>query len=227
MASVHLNFLQPQIPDLVKLTIFEAPAADGLFSPIEEITNIGVYPDYISEYTTDDATSATDWFAIQWTDSKGATTDMSAPRQGGVDVLPAIIVERVLLRDPTIKEGIALQEAEAVIQWYYKGADPYAIDPADVTYTILSGLTLLTMARCYVSAMASASQADSWTAGLVSMKSDTSTGSAQRNWQDLLSLANTLLGISMSVVAQMKAIEIAGGKQIASADLSRLIVEWQ
>jgi len=223
MASVHLNWVQPQLPDLVKLHIYESSTKDGIYTPFEEVTAIGTYPDYISEYTTDDAASVTGWFAIQWEDSKGAKTDISAPRQGGADMLPAVILSRVLLRDSAIKEGVALQEAEAIIQWYFQGVDPYSIIPSTVSYTKLSGLTLLTMARSYLAQSLAQSDTESFTAGLVSMKSGTQRD--LKNLVDLIGQANIMLGLNIGVVAQMEAIEIAGGASLVAADLSRLILE--
>ena len=229
MASVRIDFVKPNDPDLVALHIWEASEKEGVYNEIEEVDEIGTFPNYISYYTTDQAASTIGWFRIQWEDSKGATSELSEPRQGGADNLVSIIVDRVLLRDSSINEAVAVQEAEAVIQWYFGGKDPYSIDPATVSYTQMSGLTLLTLGRSllFEVLVGGSSSANSWTAGLVSLKSESGTGgSSTAGIFDLLKQANTLLGLSQSSIAQMEEITLAGGASvIVSRDQSRLLVE--
>ena len=225
MASVHLDFVPPNEPGLVALLIEEAIASTGPWSQIEEVTPVGTYPEYISEYTTDDAAGLTNWFRIRWRDNKGAHTEYTQPIQGGTETLPSKIVDRVLLRDSTIKEGVALEEAEGVIEWYFN-VDPYVIDASTVKYNVLSGLTYLVMARAYMVELLSSADTESFTAGLVAMKSGSSTRS-EKSIKSFVTWANGLLGTNYSVVAVMEPVEIPGLGKIVSADHSRLIVEWQ
>ena len=229
MASVRINFVQPTQADLVALHIEEAVDSAGPFNEIEVVTPIGTYPDYISHYTTDEATSISNWFRIRFKDSKNAFTDYSLPYKGGSETLVGEIVERVLLRDSSIKEAIAQQEAEAVIQWYYKGVDPYSIDPATVKYTTMKGLTLLTLAYALLFDQlgGGSSSADSWTAGLVSIRSGSTTSGGEADILKLLEQANSILGINVGVIAQMEEVHIAGGMAIVARDQSRLVVEFE
>ena len=223
MPSVHLDFIPPDEPDLVSLHIEEAPTAGGAWVAIEEVTAIGEYGNYITEYTTDDATGLTQWFRIRWEDSKGAFTPYSQAVQGGTESLVSEIVDRVMLRDPNIKEGVALQEAEAAIHKFYK-ADPYSIDLASVNAEILSGLTLMTMARCYIFSSLSESESEDYTAGIISQKSS-SDKKVNLDW--LIAQANGFLGTNYSVVMVMEEIEIAGGYAgEVTMDQTRLIVEF-
>lgn len=233
MPSVFLDFVPPNdIPNLVSLYILEATTKDGPFNEIEEVTEIGTSGNYITTYTTENATSKTNWFAIFWEDDKGAQTPYSAAVQGGTRTLVAEIVSRVLLRDPSINEAIATQEAEAAISDYYGVLDPYSIDPETVPPNVISGMTYYTMARCYISSAVSTSTAATaggkWVAGLVSL--DTSSSSKATsiwdNIENLLRVANRELGRSYSIVALMEEITVAGGyRRVVGADLSRLIIE--
>jgi hypothetical protein len=238
VASVRIDFVRPTEPDLVALRIFEASAIDGVYDEIERVTPIGTYPNYISYYTTDQATSVNGWFRIQWENSKGALSELSQPAQGGVQNLVAIVVGRMLLRDPSIEEAIAVQEAEAVIQWYFS-ADPYTVDPVGVSYNVLSGLTLMAMARCYLFTMAASETSTStdvsdYTAGLVSQRSGTRTSAAAGQTpfgsiDDLIAIANYWLGTSVSIVMLMEEVAVAGGlaRELVAIDQTRLIVEFE
>jgi hypothetical protein len=225
--SVALEFVPPTDEDIVKLRILEAPAKTGPFVQIEETTAVGTYPTYINNYTTALATSKTDWFAIQWVDSKGAESPVSAAVQGGSSTLAGEIVNRVMLRDPTLDENVVMQEALASIEMYYK-VDPTTVPLADASHAELSGLTLMTMARSYIFTSASSSQSgDQYVAGLVSQKAGSSSSSSG-NLQDWIDWANKFLGTNYSVILLMEEIEIAGGTaSIPSMDQSRLIVEIQ
>jgi hypothetical protein len=215
--------------DVTKLLIYEGPSKNGPFNIIETVTPVGSYPDYINNYTTDDALSATDWFAIRWEDSKGARTELSAPLQGGTQSLPGEIVSRMLLRDPMIDENVALQEAEAVISEYYGVLDPYSIDVNTVAPNILNGLTLLAMAYTYITATSTSSSttAQKFTAGLVSIDAGTSAKSNVQTSIDLLfKQANRLLGRNYSRIMQMKQLAVAGGyTRLMGVDLSRTEID--
>lgn len=232
--SVYLDFIPPnQIPNLAKLHIFESADQNGTFDEIEVVTPVGSTGNYITSYTTDKATSASNWFTIQWEDDKGALTDMSDPVQGGTRTLVYEIVQRVLLREPNLSEEIVVQEAEAAISDYYGVIDPYSIDPSTVSPKILSGLTNLTLARTYISRTisATATEGTKWVAGLVSL--DTTSGSSKSadpvdRVKALLALANHDLGRNYTVIMLLEEIEVAGGyQQVVAQDLSRSIIEVQ
>lgn len=226
MASAPLSFLPPTDEDIVALRIHEAPTVDGPFVQIERTTAVGTYPNYIDHYTTALAASASNWFSIQWEDSKGALSDLSVAVKGGTETLVHRVTSRVLLRDGTLNEVVVSQEAEAVIQDYF-GLDPYSIDPTTVSYSILSGLVMLTMARSYLMVLYASGSGMKFTAGLISL--DT-TSAAKRSLDDIqkyINAANTALGRTYSAVLLMKEIEVGGGlKQLVDVDVSRLIVEY-
>lgn len=222
MFPVHLDFIPPDVPDLAKLYIYEAPAKTGPWTLIETVTPVGTQGDYISEYTTTLATSKTDWFAIEWEDVKGASFGMSQGVQGGVESLVSEIVDRVRLRDPSVNEEVAAQEAEAVVEQFFGTVDPLSVVVSDATARQLSGFTLLTLVR---SKLVTISQGSStgYTAGLVSQ-----TGATNTSLPDLKALiqeANILLGSSFSVILQMKDNCIAGGTVSGAVDQSRLLVD--
>lgn len=227
MPSVHLTFTPPAREGFTKLYIYEAPAVDGTFVLRETITAIGEFPDYIREYSTDQALNVYDWFAIQWEDNKGVQTDISASVRGGSTTLVGQVVNRMLLRDPTLDEIIAQQEAEAAVADYYSVIDPYAIAYANISPMIISGLTNLALVRSYLTRVITATTAgSSWTAGIVAMKDSSGGSQSLDSLKALLAMANRDLGKSLSLKFLMAEIEVAGGyRQLVSADISRLIVE--
>jgi hypothetical protein len=230
MVAVKLDFLPPLDDDIVALKIYESSTPDGVFNEIERATEVGTYPVYITEYTTDQAVSKSDWFAIAWENSVGALGDLSHPIQGGTTTVVGEIVSRALLRDPTLNENVLAQEAEGVVYAYY-GKDAYSpeIKPTPNEY---SGLTLLTMARAIIFTSA-ASMSDSgsgatasWVAGLVSMKYDTGSTSSRTKLtvEDLLALAARLLGIPRARIGHLVQPEIVRGMAVDfSLDQSRLL----
>lgn len=226
MASVILDFVPPLSPGVTKLHIYEAPTQGGVFSPIETVEDVGTYPTYISQYSTDQATSTDNWFAIQWEDDKGVRGDLSAPIQGNTTTLIGRIVSRVLLRDPTIDENVAVQEAEAAVAAYYGVDDPYTI--TTFTYPEISGLTWLTMARAYIgSLVVSGSAGDSYTAGLVSQKSSSgSTADKSKMVEEFINLANSALGLNLTYVALLQDIDPLGIGTVSAIeyDQSRLTI---
>lgn len=223
MASVPLRFIAPADPDMEQLQVFESDAPDGTFNLIDTVTEIGTYPEYITEYTTANATSATNWFAIKWIDTKGASTDLSASVQGGTESLVSYISSRIMLLDPSINESVLLQQAEDVVGQYFNTEDPLLVTPSQATSRQKSGLTFLTMARYRLLSLSNATA--SWTAGLVSMKSADTTETLKAI-NEMVKQAERMLGLGYSVVAQMVLPEIVGGlSQIVSADISRLQIE--
>lgn len=232
MASVPLDFLPPTQDNIAALRIYESPAADGSFVQIERTEAVGTYPNYISKYTTDQASNAGNWFAIQWEDEDGNTSEISSPLQGGTRTLVQDLIDRVLLRDSTLDENIVAQEAEAVLSSYYGVNDPYTLPSGYANPAVMSGLTLLTMAHVYLFKIAtttSTGTVQKFTAGLVSMDQGSSASTSQQKLsdiEDLIRMANISLGTHHSVIGLLKEIEVADGvRQIVGVDLTRLIVE--
>lgn len=226
MASVPLRFTPPEIEGVVKLKIWESPTQAGTYLVIEEVTGVGIFPEYISHYTTDLATSKDNWFAISWVDNKNAETELSQPMQGGEETLVGKIVTRVLQRDGTVSVNIATQEAEAAIAKYFHVVDAFSVDPEGVSPSVLSGLTNLTLVRSYLTRIITSSSSSKWTAGIVSMDNSSEQKSQIANIEALLRLANADLGLSYSVILLMKEVTIAGRfKRLVGVDLSRSIFE--
>lgn len=224
MASVAFRLVPPDVEDLVLLRIYEGATADGQFNQIEDVNEIGTYPDYIDNYTTNAAADATDWFAVQWIDSKGAVTPLSAPVKGGTTTLVDEITRRVLERDGSLDLRVVTQEAEAAIEQYL-GVDPYTTyDQASFTYRTLTGLTYATLARAQITNLV-VSTGEGYTAGLVSQKSD-SGGASRDNIEWLIAEANKLLGLSLSFVMLLQDIDPTGLGTVSSIsyDQSRLAI---
>jgi hypothetical protein len=224
MASVYLRFVAPDVDDLIRMNIYEGTDPAGSFHLIETVTNIGTYPDYIDNYTTDVADSNTDYFAIEFIDNKEASTGLSAPVKGDLNLAVAEIQQRVLERDASINDRIALQETESALAYSFPGYDPY--DPNLVlTYVEKRGVTNLTLAMCYLTEMARII-GGSWVAGIVSLKvSDQAIKARADSIQRLIAQANKDLGLNFSMIAYLEDLEIAGGAQSAVVDQTRLLIE--
>jgi hypothetical protein len=198
--NVTLTFSSPDMADIVALHIYESVAALGPWNMIERTTAIGTYPGYITAYTTANATSESDWFAIAWEDSNGNVGAMSAGVLGGTQSLVGVVVARVLQRDRFLDPNVVRQEAEAAVESQFR-TDPYTVS-ADQSYRTINGLVYLTMARSYISASASSERSvQSATLGLVSFR-DESGNDRKVDVQALIDLANETLGISTSLVFQ-------------------------
>lgn len=225
MASVPLKFIPPDEPGWTTLHILESPTQLGTYTEIESVPS-GT-PNYIDSYTTDQATAVDNWFAIFWTDAKGAKTETSAGVQGGTETLVGVLVQRMLLRDPTINENIAAQEAEAAISSYFVVDDPSTIDASTVNPKILQGLTLLAMAWGYTVTQATSGTVQKFTAGLVSLDTGSTATKTTANIDQLLKLANNLLGRNFSMIMRLKEITVAGvtTSLISTVDLSRTMIE--
>jgi hypothetical protein len=222
MATVRLNFVPPPDLDIIELRIYEASAKIGPFSQIEIVTAIGEYPDYISTYTTVNATAVNHWFAIDWYDNKGGNLGMSDPIQGNAQYLISEIVSRVMVRDPSINENIIYDEAEAVLEAYLPdGTDIHSAMYDDVNAQERSGLTLLVQARCYLFDISEGEE--EYTVGLVSQRKKNSR--SLDFIKQLLTLASAQLGLSASRVLQMAEVEIVGVVQGAEVDQTRLLIE--
>lgn len=225
MAAVHLEFLPPASDDIVTLHVEEAPAIDGVYNEVQSFS-AGTYPNYITEADVTAATNPLDWFRIRWEDANGGFTDYSSPIQGGTTTLVAQIMDRVILRDPNVNKLVAGQEAEASVSEYFGVDDPYSVDPAEGTPKVLSGLTLLTLARAYTLRLITGGTVSKWAAGLVSMDQGST---ATQSWDAIdrmIALANKELGRNWSRVLLMEELSVAGGfKQLKSFDVSRAIIE--
>lgn len=206
MASVHLTFQPPDEPNITHLHIEEAPAKTGPFAEIENVTPVGVYPDYMTEFTCNLAVNALDWFRIRWEDDKGAFTAYSQPFPGGSTTLIGQIVRRVRERDTSLNVQVVIQEAEAAIQMHFGES----VDPYDTTlvasYRVLNGLTYLVMARAIIARTLLTQNTASATIGLVSWRKDT-TVQNRADVQQLLDLANKELGIGTSLVLQLEEVQ--------------------
>jgi hypothetical protein len=221
MASVALEFSAPFHPDLAELKIYEASEKDGPYTLIETVTEIGETPDYINSYTTDQAQNVENWFSIQWVDSKGAESQMSNPWKGNTDSIVSLITDRVLQRESTANADVVMQEAEAIAEQFFE-KDPYTVE-LPVSYRVLTGLTYLTLAAV-ISGQVIQAGGGSFTAGLVSMKVDNGTKLA--DLKAMVTQGMKYLGLSVSRVAQMKPVCIAGGmSEVVEFDLSRLVID--
>jgi hypothetical protein len=207
MFKIPLTFVPPDVENLVEMKIWEGATATGTFSTIETVTEIGSYPTYIDNYTTDQATSETDWFALSWVDDKGAETELTQAIQGGVKTLVSEITQRCLQRMPRLSLQVVTQEAEGSIQVYLgESTDPYDPDLLDETsYRQKNGLTYMTIARTLMGEMLMTSAVQQAQMGLISFKSANTT-QLLKNIQELIRLAESDLGISGSRVMDMERI---------------------
>lgn len=224
--SVRLDFAPPPQDDVVALHVYEGATVDGVYSQIERTMAVGVYPTYISHYTTDLANSVTDYFSIAWELGSGVLTPRSRGVKGGGDTsVVAKVVERVMQRDRTLDEAVVAQEAEAAVYSFF-GTDPYDATLVP-TYKELNGLVLLVLARSLIVRMiqtTASGSADSFTLGLVSAKADTSSSSqvnSDNAIKKLLDLAMSELGVPSSVILELAEPKYASG--LTSYDHSRLI----
>jgi hypothetical protein len=208
MVSIHLDVLPPDVRDLHHLDIWESSSPDGPWTLIDQITNIGSYPGYITEITTDQARFTDDWFAVDWMDTNGANTGLSNAIKGGTETVLGIIIRRVQRLNPMVDEVVVNQETEAILeQWFNKS--PYDVTTDDFDdgkmYRQLNGLSYLVLARVMLIKRMVDSDNASTTIGLVSMKSgDTKNSSAAI--QEFINIANRELGIATSLVLQMECV---------------------
>jgi hypothetical protein len=210
MASIPLRFVPPDIDNLTTLKVWEGSVADGAFVLIDTVTDIGEYPNYITEWTTQNANLVTDWFAISWVDDGDAESPLSAPIQGGTTTLVAKLIQRVRERNRNVDINVVQQEAEAVLQTYFGDtADPYDVT-LTANYKILNGLTYMTLARTLMAELLSQTEVNQATVGLVSFKSATGQNTLA-NIQELIDMAERDLGIGGSVVLDLDRLCITYG----------------
>jgi hypothetical protein len=226
--SVRIDLSPPPQDDVVALRIYEAAAEAGPYTQIERTSAVGTYPNYISHYTTVLANSATDWFKIAWEYTNNVIGPQSQAVQGGQGpLLIGKVIERTMQRDMSLNEGIVSQEAEGVIESFY-GKDPY--DPTlTASYKELNGLVLMTLYRSqlvtmFQTASMSGGATESFTIGLVSAKSGTSTATiaaSEAALSKLLELAYKELGVPLSIILELAEPTYSVG--LTSYDHSRLI----
>lgn len=226
MASVPLRFVPPNDKDLTTLLIFEGLASDGPFTQIESVSAIGTYPNFITEYTTDQAVSDNNWFSIRWIDNKNAMTEFSNPVRGHTQTLIGKLTSNVLLRDPTLDDNVVSQVAEWVVARVMNTEEPWALAVSDATFAQVEGMTLLILARSTLHSLISSSSGESYTAGLVSQKSGGSTMLNRDLIKALVDEANMLLGISFTVVMLLEDIDPTGMGTVSTigVDQSRLLI---
>lgn len=228
MATITLKFLPPTDPNIKTLHVSEATAMSGPFSEIDSTDAVGSYPTYIDQFTTSLAASETNWFSISWENTAGDVSDLSAPIQGGTSSLISEIVDRVLLSDASMDENIVYQEAEVVISQTMGTQSPQALQSSDATIKQISGMTYLTLARTLVRDVSGSSNVESYTAGIVALKTGTATTSNKDQIDALLKMAARDLGVTVNgIVMQLKEIPVGGNyKRLPmTVDLSRAIVE--
>jgi len=211
MASVRLDFTPPTIENVTKLHIEESVSKDGPFGEIETVTQVGTYGNYISNYTTKVANDPLDWFRIRWETSDGVFTPYSGPLQGGTKTLVQEIVDRTLLRNPSLNEIIVTQEAQAVISEQFPGEDPNEVMVQDSNYVQIRGMTNMTLARSLIAtSLASGGSVSKFTAGLVSLQAGTTSADPTKAIEALIKAANEDLGTGASYILLMSTVDPNG-----------------
>jgi hypothetical protein len=227
--SVTLEFIPPDEPDLKALHVYESPTQTGTFTEIDSTLEIAAYPNWISRYTTALATSITDWFAIAWENTAGVTGQLSAPLQGGSTTLVSEIINRVMIRNPSLNQIIVGQEAQAVVSEYMHVDDPNFVAVSDASYVEIRGMTNMTLARSLIATVfaTGATSTAGFTAGLVSIKSSTgASADPTKAIEALVKSANADLGTSESIVLLMADVSASLGCRptaLTGVDLSRSV----
>ncbi len=199
--SVVLDFVPPEIPVFTKLHIFESATQAGVPVLLETVT---VDPaSYPTRYTTALATAENYWFSIQWEDPDGGKTPLSYAMQGGTYTVVGKLINRVMLRDPSLNEAVVAQQAEWIVSMVFNTQDVYNVDPDTVTLAQYEGMTMLIMGRTYAASIYTSSTGGSYTAGLVAEKSDSSVQTSTDAIQYLIDQANALLGLNYSIIMMM------------------------
>jgi hypothetical protein len=228
MATVTLRFTPPTDEGITKLHVYESVAIDGTYYEVASTTSVGTYPTYIDTYVVTTATSPVGWFAIEWENSVGERSDLSASIQGGTETLVNEVAQGILLRDPSLSETIVYQEAAFVVAEVMGTNDPWSLTTEDATVRQLQGMIYLALARSIIvtTVVSSSSATSSYTAGLISEKQDSKTNqSIFDNVAKLIEMANLNLGLNTSVVMQMEDIRMGISTSRWQIDQSRLIRE--
>jgi hypothetical protein len=226
--SVRLDFIPPSLEGVTKLHIEEAPAQDGPFAEIELVTAVGTYPNYISYYTTQLATDVNYWFRIAWETADGVWTPYSQSLQGGTRTLVQEIVDRTILRNPSLNEIIVTQESQAVIADYYHTSDPNSIQVEQSTPVEIRGLTNMTLARSLVSTyLASGGTVSKFTAGLVSLQAGATTADPTKAIEALIAAANEDLNLRYSVILLIADVSENCRSTRTAVDLTRTTIDYE
>jgi hypothetical protein len=205
MAALPLTFIPPEEPGISQLHIYESPTgADGTFTEIDTIS-AGSYPIYIDHYTTQNAISIDDWFAIAWSTVDGVVSPLSEPIKGGTTTLIGDIVQRVILRSPDLDENVVLQEAEATVCYLYRVDDPYSVDETTVTPLWKNSLAELTeIATLWATTVNRGATAQDYSAGLISERNTIDTRTALDNLTRWEKRIMRRLGIGGSLIASIQ-----------------------
>lgn len=224
-AVVRLDIVPPETDDYTQLLVYESATQAG--APGALISTVAITSAAYPTYVVVNATAENYWFSIKYVNAQGAPGPYSDPVQGGTYTLLATLVTRVMQRDLTIDENIVVQEAEAIIEEFFPTLKVWAVTPGQATLRQISGMTLLLLARIYLmNFLTEASTDDSFTAGLVSLKSTSATKRDLASIKEIIALANSYLGLHYSVKLLLKEIEVGGGyKQLQGVDMTRLIYE--
>jgi hypothetical protein len=231
--SVRLDFTPPSIQNIETLFVEEAPASGGPFHVIDTTTAVGTYPGYISYYTTQSATDVNYWFRIRWETSDGVFTPYSEALQGGTKTLVQEIVDRVMLRNPSLNEIIVTQEAQAVVSQIFGTQDPNSVAVGDATYVEIRGMTNLTLARSLVATtLAAGGSVSGYTAGLVSLKGGTTSTDPTKAIEALIAMAAEDLPLvgKYSIILLLSDVEsnyCGQREQLHGVDLTRTIVDYE
>jgi hypothetical protein len=229
MVSVRLDFTPPSLTDIAKLHVEESQDKSGTFNEIDVTTSVGSYPNYISFYTTQSATDFNYWFRIRWETSAGVFTPYSEALQGGSKTLVQEIVDRVLLRNPSLNEIIVTQEAQAVIADYFHTDDPNSLASDAATPVEIRGLTNMTLARSLVATyLAAGGTVSKYTAGLVSLQTGATTADPTKAIEALIAAANADLNLNYSVILVLADID-SGNNCIkrTAVDLTRTTLDYE
>jgi hypothetical protein len=204
MAAVPLTFIPPEEPGIAQLHIFESPTGDDGTFIEKDTVPAGDYPDYINHYTTHNAASVDNWFAISWSTVDGAQSPLSQPIKGNTTTLIGELVERVLLRSPELDERLVMEEAEATISYIYKVDDPYTIDVNTVNPLWLTSLAELALiASLYVTVSNVGATALDYSAGLISERQSIDSATALNNLNRLERRILRRLNIGGSLIASI------------------------
>ena len=227
--SVRLDFTPPSLTDVTKLHIEESQQKTGPFGEIDVTTAVGTYPNYISFYTTQNATDFNYWFRIRWETTTGVFTPFSEALQGGTKTLVQEIVDRVMLRNPSLNEIIVTQEAQAVIADYFHTDDPNSLASDAATPVEIRGLTNMTLARSLVATyLAAGGTVSKFTAGLVSLQTGATTADPTKAIEALIKAASEDLNLNYSVILLLADVNSSMCRpNRVAVDLTRTTIDYE
>lgn len=221
--SVHLDFVPPDIEGMDHILIFESASSLGPWTEIDSVIDVGIYPNYISSYSTSEATLDNGWYAIEWYDYANTPGGLSNPIRFGTETIIGDLIKRVMRRDPELDEIVVAQEAESVMEWWFN-KDPNLVTreddfPATRFYQTMNGLMYLVMSRVMLAKMLQSSDIQQAAIGLVTFKADA--GSVRKqDIDELVALANKELRIRTSAILQLESLCHRYGQP------SRTMADW-